>query len=85
MPPTSTTGLTAEQLADRLVLDFGLDAQGRLTLDYGPSRFVVGFDEQLKPCMVDDDAMRREDLPEPGGPRRRGPAAPQGGDPRSRS
>ncbi|MEU4419101.1 DUF4132 domain-containing protein [Actinoplanes sp. NPDC024001] len=59
-------GLTAEQLADRLVPDFGLDAQGRLTLDYGPRRFVVGFDEQLKPYVVDDDGMRRKDLPKPG-------------------
>ncbi|WP_433796661.1 DUF4132 domain-containing protein [Actinoplanes sp. CA-252034] len=59
-------GLTAEQLADRLVPDFGLDAQGRLTLDYGPRRFVVGFDEQLRPYVVDDDGMRRKDLPKPG-------------------
>jgi hypothetical protein len=59
-------GLTAEQLADRLVPDFGLDARGRLTLDYGPRRFVVGFDEQLKPYVVDDDGMRRKDLPKPG-------------------
>jgi hypothetical protein len=59
-------GLTAEQLADRLVPDFGLDARGRLTLDYGPRRFVVGFDEQLKPFVVDDAGIRRKDLPKPG-------------------
>ncbi|GIE78560.1 hypothetical protein Aph02nite_45100 [Actinoplanes philippinensis] len=59
-------GLTAEQLADRLVPDLGLDARGRLTLDYGPRRFVVGFDEQLKPYVADDDGMRRKDLPKPG-------------------
>ncbi|WP_051799355.1 DUF4132 domain-containing protein [Catenuloplanes japonicus] len=44
-------GLTAEQLGDRLVPDFGLDADGSMTLDYGPRRFVVGFDEQLKPTV----------------------------------
>jgi predicted DNA-binding WGR domain protein len=59
-------GFTAEQLADRLVPDFGLDARGRLTLDYGPRRFVVGFDEHLRPYVVDDDGMRRKDLPKPG-------------------
>ncbi|MDR7275626.1 DUF4132 domain-containing protein [Catenuloplanes atrovinosus] len=62
----SELGLSAEQLADRLVPDFGLDARGRLTLDYGPRRFEVGFDEQLKPYVVDDDGSRRKDLPKPG-------------------
>ena len=39
-------GLSAEQLADRLVPDFGLDRDGSMLLDYGPRRFNVGFDEQ---------------------------------------
>ncbi|SHF10996.1 DUF4132 domain-containing protein [Streptoalloteichus hindustanus] len=59
-------GLSAEQLADRLVPDFGLDADGTLALDYGPRQFVVGFDEQLKPYVVDGDGKRRKDLPRPG-------------------
>jgi hypothetical protein len=59
-------GLTAEQLADRLVPDFGLDTGGGLVLDYGPRRFVVGFDEQLKPYVSDEDGKRRKDLPKPG-------------------
>ncbi|WP_149263850.1 DUF4132 domain-containing protein [Actinomadura sp. K4S16] len=59
-------GLTAEQLADRLVPDFGLDADGTLTLDYGPRRFVVGFDEQLKPQVSDESGVRRKALPKPG-------------------
>ncbi|NDU73911.1 DUF4132 domain-containing protein [Actinomadura sp. DSM 109109] len=58
--------LTGEQLADRLVPDFGLDARGTLTLDYGPRRFVVGFDEQLKPYVADEDGTRRRALPKPG-------------------
>ncbi|MEU8122284.1 DUF4132 domain-containing protein [Spirillospora sp. NPDC049024] len=58
--------LTAEQLADRLVPDFGLDEGGTLTLDYGPRRFVVGFDEQLKPYVADEDGVRRKALPKPG-------------------
>ncbi|MEU4822915.1 DUF4132 domain-containing protein [Actinomadura sp. NPDC023710] len=59
-------GLTAGQLADRLVPDFGLDADGTLTLDYGPRRFVVGFDEQLKPQVSDEGGARRKALPKPG-------------------
>ncbi|GIF69021.1 hypothetical protein Ais01nite_70560 [Asanoa ishikariensis] len=59
-------GLTADQLADRLVPDLGLDDNGSLTLDYGPRKFVVGFDEQLKPYVVDESGARRKDLPKPG-------------------
>ncbi|MFF5262675.1 DUF4132 domain-containing protein [Actinomadura viridis] len=59
-------GLSAEELADRLVPDFGLDADGSLVLDYGPRRFVVGFDEQLKPFVTDEDGKLRKALPKPG-------------------
>ncbi|WP_346045299.1 DUF4132 domain-containing protein [Actinomadura chokoriensis] len=59
-------GLSAEQLADRLVPDFGLDASGTLTLDYGPRRFAVGFDELLRPVTADEDGARRTSLPKPG-------------------
>ncbi|HEU5028156.1 MAG TPA: DUF4132 domain-containing protein [Spirillospora sp.] len=58
--------LTAEQLGDRLVPDFGLDADGGLVLDYGPRRFVVGFDEQLRPQVSDEDGTGRKALPKPG-------------------
>ena len=59
-------GLTAEQLADRLVPDFGLDTDGSMVLDYGERRFRVGFDEQLKPVVADEDGSRRKLLPKPG-------------------
>ncbi|MDN3351522.1 DUF4132 domain-containing protein [Actinomadura sp. DC4] len=59
-------GLTREQLADRLVPDFGLDEEGSMALDYGPRRFIVGFDEQLKPYISDEDGKRRKALPAPG-------------------
>ncbi|MGC4892568.1 DUF4132 domain-containing protein [Micromonospora sp. DT31] len=59
-------GLTPEQLGDRLVPDLGLDAGGSLVLDYGPRRFTVGFDEHLKPYVVDGAGVRRKDLPKPG-------------------
>jgi Domain of unknown function (DUF4132) len=59
-------GLRPEQLADRLVPDFGLDPDGAMTLDYGPRSFRVGFDEQLKPYVTDGDGKPRKALPKPG-------------------
>ncbi|MBZ3902009.1 WGR and DUF4132 domain-containing protein [Streptomyces griseiscabiei] len=59
-------GLTGEQLADRLVPDFGLDARGTTVIDYGSRTFTVGFDEQLRPFVQDPDGHRRKDLPQPG-------------------
>ncbi len=59
-------GLSPEQLADRLVPDLGLAQDGSLVLDYGPRRFVVGFDERLKPFVSDEDGTPRKALPKPG-------------------
>ncbi|GAA2440351.1 hypothetical protein GCM10010191_65070 [Actinomadura vinacea] len=59
-------GLTLEQLADRMVPDFGLDGADGMTLDYGPRSFRVGFDEQLRPVVYDDKGKLRKSLPKPG-------------------
>ncbi|MFE2323370.1 DUF4132 domain-containing protein [Streptomyces sp. NPDC059385] len=59
-------GLTGEQLSDRLVPDLGLEADGSTLVDYGTRRFTVGFDEQLKPYVLDDEGRRLKDLPRPG-------------------
>ncbi|MEU6589682.1 DUF4132 domain-containing protein [Streptomyces sp. NPDC046881] len=59
-------GLTGEQLGDRLVPDFGLDADGTTVVDYGPRQFTVGFDEQLRPYVRDADGKQRKALPAPG-------------------
>ncbi|MFF9773869.1 DUF4132 domain-containing protein [Streptomyces sp. NPDC013978] len=59
-------GLTGEQLADRLVPDFGLDPRGTTVIDYGSRSFTVGFDEQLRPFVRDPDGKHRKDLPQPG-------------------
>ncbi|MEU5155405.1 DUF4132 domain-containing protein [Glycomyces sp. NPDC021274] len=59
-------GLTRDQLADRLLPDFGLDEEGALVLDYGPRRFTVVFDEQLKPFVKDETGKPRKSLPKPG-------------------
>jgi hypothetical protein len=57
-------GLTAEELADRLVPDFGLGEA--MVLDYGPRKFTVAFDEQLRPYVTDEDGKPRKTLPRPG-------------------
>ncbi|GAA2696416.1 MULTISPECIES: DUF4132 domain-containing protein [Actinosynnema] len=62
----TSLGLTADQLSDRLVPDFDLSPDGTLVLDYGPRRFTVGFDEQLKPHVVGGDGKRLKSLPKPG-------------------
>ncbi|HEX7306252.1 DUF4132 domain-containing protein [Lentzea sp.] len=59
-------GLSRDQLSDRLVPRLGLDDAATLVVDYGPRQFTVGFDEQLKPYVLDPDGKRRKDLPKPG-------------------
>ncbi|WP_394620704.1 DUF4132 domain-containing protein [Lentzea sp. JNUCC 0626] len=59
-------GLSRDQLSDRLVPRLGLDDAATLVIDYGPRQFTVGFDEQLKPFVLDPDGKRRKDLPKPG-------------------
>jgi hypothetical protein len=59
-------GLTPDELADRLVPDLGVGADGSLLLDYGPRAFRVGFDEHLKPFVRDTGGKLLPDLPKPG-------------------
>lgn len=58
-------GLSAVELADRLVPDLGLDDNGGLDLDFGPRQFRVAFDEGLKPYVKDAQGARLKDLPKP--------------------
>ncbi|MCX4094884.1 DUF4132 domain-containing protein [Nocardia sp. alder85J] len=58
--------MSADELADLLVPDLGLDGDGTLRLDYGPRSFLVGFDEQLRPLVRDADGTPRKPLPKPG-------------------
>ncbi|MCS7480596.1 DUF4132 domain-containing protein [Umezawaea endophytica] len=37
-----------------------------MTVDYGTRRFRIGFDEQLKPFVLDESGRRLKDLPKPG-------------------
>lgn len=57
--------MSPEELEDRLAPDLGLDAQGGIDLDFGPRRFRAGFDEALKPYVLDQDGARLADLPKP--------------------
>lgn len=61
-----TLGLSTDQLADRLVPDFGIGEDATLLYDYGPRRFTVGFDERLKPFVTDEGGKRLKTLPKPG-------------------
>ncbi|GAA2450396.1 hypothetical protein GCM10010191_80380 [Actinomadura vinacea] len=61
-----TVARLLDRLRDRLVPDFGLDAEGTMTLDYGPRNFRIGFDEQLKPYVIDGTGKHRKSLPKPG-------------------
>ncbi len=56
-------GLTADELADRLVPDLELDPDGSRTLDFGPRQFRISFDEALKPVVVDGNGKTLSDLP----------------------
>ncbi|GAA2682923.1 hypothetical protein GCM10010428_51850 [Actinosynnema pretiosum subsp. pretiosum] len=59
----TAAGLTPDQLADRLVPDFGIGT--RLLLDYGPRSFPVEFDKALTPLVVLPDGARRKTAPAP--------------------
>jgi hypothetical protein len=61
-----TRGLSEMELADRIVPDFGLSADGRMTVDYGPRRFVASFDAWLQPVITGPDGKRLKRLPKPG-------------------
>ncbi|MFI0353197.1 DUF4132 domain-containing protein [Actinomadura sp. 9N407] len=61
----TSRGLSAGELADRIVDDLGLEGDGSLLLDYGPRRFTVEFDASLVPYVTDDGGGRRTMAPRP--------------------
>jgi hypothetical protein len=58
-------GLSADELADRLVPDLDLDRDGSKVLDYGPRSFRVSFDEHLAPLVCDASGAALRALPKP--------------------
>lgn len=59
-------GLSAAQLADRIVPDCGLDERGQREFDFGPRKFYFAFGPGLKPMVKDETGKVRSDLPKPG-------------------
>ncbi|WP_167076608.1 DUF4132 domain-containing protein [Massilia aquatica] len=58
-------GMSADELEDHLTPELGLDEQGTLLLDFGARQFVVGFDEALRPYILDQSGAHLADLPKP--------------------
>ncbi len=56
-------GLTTDELADRTVPDLELDKDGTATLDFGPRKFTVTFDEGLTPVLTGEDGTRLPAFP----------------------
>ncbi len=59
-------GLTADELADRLVPTLGLEEKGATVLDLGGRTFEIVFGEDLLPRVKDVDGKVHADLPKPG-------------------
>lgn len=58
-------GLTADELADRLVPTLGLEEEGATVLDLGGRTFAIVFGEDLLPRVKDADGKVHADLPKP--------------------
>jgi hypothetical protein len=56
-------GVTPQELEDRIVPDYGLDARGRRTFDYGPRQFELVFREHLYPALRDEDGKIHKSPP----------------------
>lgn len=59
-------GLSPLELADRVVPDLGLDADGTATFDYGARYFVLTLDEHLRPLVTDAEGRALKRIPRPG-------------------
>ncbi len=59
-------GLTADELADRLVPTLGLDENDGDIIDTGAHKYRIVFDEQLAPMLREGAGPMLRDLPRPG-------------------
>lgn len=59
-------GLTAEELADRIVPDLGLDGRGQRVFDYGPRSFTVSLSPALELEVRTAEGKKLKTLPAPG-------------------
>ncbi len=58
-------GITADELADRVIPDLGLARPEDHVFDFGPRRFTLRFDDSLQPFVIDDSQRRHTELPKP--------------------
>ncbi len=61
-------GLSSEELADRLVSDLDLEADGSCPLEVAGKRFRVVFDQELRPSLLTAEGKAVKDLPKPSSP-----------------
>lgn len=59
-------GITAEELADRIVPDLGFDPDGTRVFDYGPRSFTVRLTPTLELEITNDGGKTVKNLPTPG-------------------
>ena len=59
-------GITAEELADRIVPDLGFSAEGKRVFDYGPRSFTVRLTPTLELEITGDSGKTVKNLPSPG-------------------
>lgn len=59
-------GITAEELADRIVPDLGFAADGKRVFDYGPRSFTVRLTPTLELEITNDTGKAVKNLPAPG-------------------
>lgn len=56
-------GLTADDLADRVLPTLGLNAQGKRTFGYGNRQFTLQLDSELNPVFTDNQGKKVKTLP----------------------
>jgi hypothetical protein len=59
-------GLSADELADRLVPTLGLDEEGADVIDTGTRKYRIVFDANLLPVLRDENGRLLAELPKPG-------------------
>ncbi|QEH32651.1 hypothetical protein OJF2_11300 [Aquisphaera giovannonii] len=57
--------MTLAELADVSIPDAGLDASGRMVLDFGPRRFVARLDDDAEVVLEDEEGKALKALPSP--------------------
>ena len=58
-------GITAEELADRIVPDLGFGKDGKRTFDYGKRSFTVSLTPTLELQIVNDQGKTVKSMPAP--------------------